>query len=765
MKIPFFIFLIILVLFYNGTAQPISNSIVDDELKAASGPKIFPIPGSHVLRQKWQKTELILKARMKTHADERAIRKLMKATAWNFTVGQTRNWWATNIDESDSDYYTEYLTPSTCRAVGSNCYIFVEDSLWVNETVNQAAVDSIRTAFELRTPADASKGIFQLDTMYFGDPPDLDNDPKIIILILDIKDGFTGTGGYVAGYFYAQNEYPESIVNEPGTNRHSNEAEIYYIDANPANLKTSHGVTAASSTTAHEFQHMIFWHYSYINDIEKLTFIDEGMSMSASKLCGYKLESPSLYYSNTNVDFLSWGLSGDALPDYSRTALFSWYLIEQFGSPLTKSIVQNSYDSAACYDNAFQTSGSPSRFIDVLKNFALAAEINNTIYDPRYGFTEPISIKPAAVTYYSPIISAVTDSLKPFGTRYVKFSGGQSLSLNISSGGTIEVKAIATGTAGIKVDNITPGTTYTLSDFGISYSSVVLAVTNLTKTETVFTYSASGTGNNAVELKYDLTEPTGYLPGTAGDTVCVWFNGITDGRLDSVRVAFRRPGTIAGGIWKYTGDTRPSPLGRQLALVTAVSAQPAPTYPYPVPWPNWATIDLSAKNVDASEAFAVAFVNQGDGTSHPRVMITESPMPSETTSLTFLSDETEWYYLTSNTAGDSVYTYLIRAYVSIDTTGEEPDTSVTQVTYVLEQNFPNPFNPLTVIRFQIPSDRLVKLKIYDIMGREVATLVDGFHKAGIHDVKLDASNLASGVYLYRITAGSFAETKKLVVIK
>jgi hypothetical protein len=65
----------------------------------------------------------------------------------------------------------------------------------------------------------------------------------------------------------------------------------------------------------------------------------------------------------------------------------------------------------------------------------------------------------------------------------------------------------------------------------------------------------------------------------------------------------------------------------------------------------------------------------------------------------------------------------------------------------------------------MPLKGFVTLRIYDIIGRKVATLVNGFKEAGPHDVKFDASNLPSGVYFYRITAGTYAETKKLVLIK
>jgi hypothetical protein len=83
----------------------------------------------------------------------------------------------------------------------------------------------------------------------------------------------------------------------------------------------------------------------------------------------------------------------------------------------------------------------------------------------------------------------------------------------------------------------------------------------------------------------------------------------------------------------------------------------------------------------------------------------------------------------------------------------------------LEQNFPNPFNPTTTIRFAIPQNEHVTLKVYDLLGREVATLVNEARSAGNHEAFFDASNLASGVYIYRLTAGNFIATKKFTLIK
>ncbi len=87
------------------------------------------------------------------------------------------------------------------------------------------------------------------------------------------------------------------------------------------------------------------------------------------------------------------------------------------------------------------------------------------------------------------------------------------------------------------------------------------------------------------------------------------------------------------------------------------------------------------------------------------------------------------------------------------------------LSFQLSQNFPNPFNPVTVIKYQIPDAGIVNLKIYDLLGREIATLMNEFIEAGSHEVVWDAANYPSGVYVYKLTAGSQYEMKKMLLIK
>ncbi len=85
--------------------------------------------------------------------------------------------------------------------------------------------------------------------------------------------------------------------------------------------------------------------------------------------------------------------------------------------------------------------------------------------------------------------------------------------------------------------------------------------------------------------------------------------------------------------------------------------------------------------------------------------------------------------------------------------------------FSLDQNFPNPFNPSTMISFAIPNQTDVRVSVYNLIGEEVAELLNKSLSAGFHQVTFDASNLSSGLYFYRISAGSFVDAKKMILIK
>ncbi len=146
---------------------------------------------------------------------------------------------------------------------------------------------------------------------------------------------------------------------------------------------------------------------------------------------------------------------------------------------------------------------------------------------------------------------------------------------------------------------------------------------------------------------------------------------------------------------------------------------------------------------------------------------------------------TDHAYLATNGYTNDLLWYDVRAYYSTEGTYSDPDF---QAVFGMENysmledklvatlsnelpanysisNYPNPFNPTTTINYQLPENGFVTIKVYDMLGKEVATLVDGNRTAGYHNVTFDASRLTSGIYICTITANNFIQSKKMLLMK
>lgn len=130
--------------------------------------------------------------------------------------------------------------------------------------------------------------------------------------------------------------------------------------------------------------------------------------------------------------------------------------------------------------------------------------------------------------------------------------------------------------------------------------------------------------------------------------------------------------------------------------------------------------------------------------------------------------DTDWR-INSSAASLAAYQNAIASsyYVSSVATNVKNDKTGLPSDFRLEQNYPNPFNPETVISYQLPEDSYMQLKIYDILGREMETLVNGYQQAGYYHCSFNAvnSSLSTGVYFYTITASSFIQIKKMILLK
>ncbi len=127
------------------------------------------------------------------------------------------------------------------------------------------------------------------------------------------------------------------------------------------------------------------------------------------------------------------------------------------------------------------------------------------------------------------------------------------------------------------------------------------------------------------------------------------------------------------------------------------------------------------------------------------------------------------YKFTDSDINTDLYLYRLK---QIDNNGQyefsdiiEVNTSNIPSEFSLSQNYPNPFNPSTTISFNLPNNAFVTLKIYDILGREITTLVNEELNAGHHTKVFNATNLSSGVYFYKLQAGKFSETKKMMLVR
>ena len=217
---------------------------------------------------------------------------------------------------------------ATCRYKGTHCYIFVEESQW-DINVAQEDVDKLGALFDVATPADPERGIFEIAVDAFGEPADEDGDPRIFILILDLPSN-------IVGYF--DGKY-ESLL--PQLRR-----DEIYLDARALVSRAY----LAHATLAHEFQHLIHWG----RDSDEEEWIDEGLAGYAEELVGFPEADPSMvpsFLADPSINLTHW-VSASA--NYGKTYLFASFLAERYGPGLIRQIVAEPRNGILGIDDAFK---------------------------------------------------------------------------------------------------------------------------------------------------------------------------------------------------------------------------------------------------------------------------------------------------------------------------------------------------------------------------------------------------------------------------
>ncbi len=352
---------------------------------------------------------------LRSSSDSRqAAPKMVNAPQLN--VGDRKKFYAYSFKDN-----AQYIVPATLRSIGNFCYIFVEDAQW-QRSVNFTTVENIRTAFDEKTPANSSKGIYQTEIATFGNPPDIDNDQNIYILLLDIQDSFTSGGSFVAGYFSSVNEQRGVVFDgRYGIAFRSNEIDMIYIDTYPLKAGSSEGL----GVLAHELQHLIHWNYDTNEDI----WINEGCSEYAMFLCGYNAGMHVKPFENEpDVSLVDWRGMRSSLSQYGAVYLFMLYIHEHYGGKGSiKAIVQNPTNGILSINSALRARGISESFSQIFADWKIANYLDDENFERGiYGYrNENLKIKiKRANEHRTYPISISNRQVSAWATNYMAFTGG-----------------------------------------------------------------------------------------------------------------------------------------------------------------------------------------------------------------------------------------------------------------------------------------------------------------------------------------------------
>ncbi len=316
----------------------------------------------------------------------------------NPQVGDSWTWWLWTWQPMPP-HFEEMVC--TVRGVSDRAYVVVQEDDWL-VTIDQADVDSILFHWEESTPGPyPDQGIFEIDSLSFGNPPDeLDGDPRIYLMWYNFHIN-------ADGFFFFFDEFPEGTFPE----YHSNECEVLYL--NP----TSSGGPSGDymhAVIAHEFQHMIHWKY----DDDELLWVNEGLSELAMWFYGNP-DNISSFNSNPDNNLTVWE---GGWADYIKTYLWTLYFFEQYGGhPAVYALVHEPLNSMAGYDAVLDDFGYSESTEDIFSDWVVANFLDDTtIEDGRFGYAGDDLPNFQAMTYSSYPVEATT-AVNNWAADYYRF--------------------------------------------------------------------------------------------------------------------------------------------------------------------------------------------------------------------------------------------------------------------------------------------------------------------------------------------------------
>lgn len=743
-------------------------------------------------------------------------------------IGYGRSFW----DQSFEAFITEdQLVPASLRAVGEHCYIFVADDQWtgtwedndgnLQPIITQAYVDSFLIAFEQSTPANDAKGIYNICHDYFGQEVDTDGDSRITILFLDLRDEYDqGRAARAAdvpraGAFLARNELPDSV------DAHSAETDMIFIDSEP--------IIRAGTTLqamAQYFTHMIF----HGVDPDEEQWLVEGMGGLAPVICGYQYtshrfpaEQPKAAANKTLNFWTGWngGTPDIDINEFYHTSLFCLYLYEQFGGEVISAIAADTAKGLQSIRNALPQTVTLEQVFDDYAVAGFLDRLNHPAYGNKYGF-QAVDLGFPALASATWATDNLSGNQPQWSFSYYKTKKNQAIDqIRFNGNNATNMSLIFTTIADtflykkatldslnetlidvsdLKVADVLTVVTSkssdgpTISDYVISKDITPPENVNLT----VFQNPSADRNLSIYVVSNEQLYKDVPTEGSEGPKVTIALHNKTT-ELEAKPYFTNEEETMSSYVAVYSltegGNYTITASGQDQAgndfetqatslAVRKINAQKGGTL-------NdnnnmaWLTVlpgsiikdrffTLSIIKVDKQNEFLSDSYRFGpaDVTLNPRAKLTLRYNGDKDIAIYRLKDS-QWEYVGGkvNQNNHTITVNIERLGEFRVMTGEYKQESQIPKVYSLSFNYPNPFNPSTLIRYGLPKSSYIILEVYNLLGQKIAELFKGRKEAGIHQVEWDATGFSSGIYFYRLSARSiedgesFTKVRKMTILK
>jgi hypothetical protein len=318
----------------------------------------------------------------------------------NPQVGDSWLWWLWVHDPMPPHFEQAMCT---VRGMSDRGYVIVRDDEWL-VSVDQADVDQILERWENSSVGPwPDKGIYELDSLAFGAPPDrIDMDPRIYLVWFDF-------GIAADGFFFFFDEYPEGTYPE----YHSNECEALYLNPYSTGGPSGNYMLAVA---AHEFEHMIHWNW----DENETSWVTEGFAELAMWLYGAP-DNITGFSSNPDNCLTEWT---GVWADYIKTYLWSLYFYERYGGlPAVYDVVHDPANSIEGFENVLDDLGYTQDFADVFADWAVANYLDDpSVEDGRFGYVgDDLPAFGVSGTYSTYPVGPVSKTVNHWATDYYRF--------------------------------------------------------------------------------------------------------------------------------------------------------------------------------------------------------------------------------------------------------------------------------------------------------------------------------------------------------